>query len=167
MAVRILAAPHQDQKDKDRGRLGGGKAIHDASLGVESIDVVDSAYLRAKDGWQFPPLESDSTITKQRYMGPTPESNWVIPGKLLVGAYPCSNDDTETFELLTGILKCGVDTFVCLQLEYPSTTVTEVEWRSGQALRPYYEDAKLIVQNKQRCVITYHNNVMLYYMVIL
>ena len=50
-------------------------------------------------------------------MGPTPESNWVIPGKLLVGAYPASQDDTETFELLTSILKLGVTKFVCLQLE--------------------------------------------------
>jgi hypothetical protein len=43
-----------------------------------------------------------------------------------------------------------VNTFVCLQLEYPSVTVTEEQWRSGAALRPYYEDAKLIVQNKKR-----------------
>jgi hypothetical protein len=50
-------------------------------------------------------------------VGPTPESNWVIPGKLLVGAYPASQDDTETFELLTSILKLGVTKFVCLQLE--------------------------------------------------
>ena len=50
-------------------------------------------------------------------MGPTPESNWVIPGLLLVGAYPASQDDTETFELLTSILKLGVTQFVCLQLE--------------------------------------------------
>ena len=52
-----------------------------------------------------------------QYVGPTPESNWVIPGKLLVGAYPASNDDTETFELLTSILKLAVTKFVCLQLE--------------------------------------------------
>ena len=36
---------------------------------------------------------------------------------LLVGAYPASQDDTETFELLTSILKLSITQFVCLQLE--------------------------------------------------
>ena len=55
-------------------------------------------------------------------MGPTPESNWVIPGRLLVGAYPASQSDVETFELLISILKQGVTSFVCLQQEviYPA-----------------------------------------------
>lgn len=52
-----------------------------------------------------------------QYCGPTPESNWVIPGVLLVGAYPASQDDVETFELITSILLQGVRKFVCLQQE--------------------------------------------------
>jgi hypothetical protein len=52
-----------------------------------------------------------------QYCGPTPESNWVIPGVLLVGAYPASDDDEDTFELITSILKQGVSKFVCLQSE--------------------------------------------------
>lgn len=52
-----------------------------------------------------------------QYCGPTPESNWVIPGVLLVGAYPASEDDNETFELLTAILQLGITKFVCLQSE--------------------------------------------------
>ena len=38
----------------------------------------------------FPPLESEESILQhpQDYVGPTDESNWVIPGLLLVGAYP-------------------------------------------------------------------------------
>jgi hypothetical protein len=55
-----------------------------------------------------------------QYVGPTPESNWVIPGKLLVGAYPASQDDAETFELITSILKLGITKFVCLQMEVSS-----------------------------------------------
>jgi hypothetical protein len=65
----------------------------------------------------FPPLEHSENIKKHCYCGPTPESNWVIPGKLLVGAYPASQDDAETFELLTSILRLGVTQFICLQLE--------------------------------------------------
>ena len=50
-------------------------------------------------------------------MGPTPESNWVIPGLLLVGAYPASEDDDDTTELIVAILRQGVSKFVCLQSE--------------------------------------------------
>lgn len=56
-----------------------------------------------------------------QYVGPTNESNWVIPGILLVGAYPASQDDIETFELITSILKLGIRKFVCLQQEVRST----------------------------------------------
>lgn len=98
---------------------------------------------------KFHPLEADDQVTFEKYCGPTPESNWVIPGKLLVGAYPASQDDTETFELLTSILRLGVNQFICLQLEYKSD-VTEAMWRRGQALRPYYEDVKLLVKNKHK-----------------
>lgn len=52
-----------------------------------------------------------------QYCGPTTESNWVIPGVLLVGAYPATQDDDETFDLLTSILKLGINKFVCLQQE--------------------------------------------------
>jgi hypothetical protein len=53
----------------------------------------------------------------EQYCGPTPESNWVVRDKLLVGAYPASQSDMETFELLISILKLGVTSFVCLQQE--------------------------------------------------
>jgi hypothetical protein len=98
---------------------------------------------------KFVPLEADPHITFEKYCGPTPESNWVIPGKLLVGAYPASQDDSETFELLTSILRLGVNQFICLQLEYKAD-VTEAMWRRGQALRPYFEDVKLLVKNKHK-----------------
>lgn len=66
----------------------------------------------------------------------------------MVGAYPASQDDAETFELITSILKRGVTKFVCLQQEYRAHGVTEAMWRSGQALRPYFEDVKLVVRLK-------------------
>jgi hypothetical protein len=118
--------------------------------------------------FQFQRLDDLSNVTYERYVGPTPESNWVIPGLLLVGAYPATQDDAETFDLLTSILKYGVTKFVCLQLEYKATGVTEDMWRNGQvffffykvyflnlnrsrfskALRPYFDDVSVIVKNK-------------------
>lgn len=69
------------------------------------------------------------------------ESNWVLPGRLLVGAYPASMNDSHHAHLLCTILLQGVTTFVCLQQEYRSEGVTEGMWRSGEALRPYFQDA--------------------------
>lgn len=68
---------------------------------------------------------------------------------MLVGAYPASLSDEETFDLISGILKCGIRKFVCLQLEYVPT-VSEPAWRSGAALRPYFEDVRRIVREKNR-----------------
>jgi hypothetical protein len=67
--------------------------------------------------FQFQPLEPVSMVAYDKYVGPTPESNWVVPGKLLVGAYPASADDAETLDLITSILQNRVTKFVCLQQE--------------------------------------------------
>ena len=37
-----------------------------------------------------PPLPPVRAISPRDYVGPTEESNWVIYGRLLVGAYPAS-----------------------------------------------------------------------------
>ena len=71
-------------------------------------------------------------------------------GVFLVGAYPASQDDAETFDLLTNILKQGITKFVCLQQEYRAHGVTEAMWRNGLALRPYYNDVVQIVSNKNQ-----------------
>eukprot|EP00051_Salpingoeca_urceolata_P027272 m.480737 g.480737 ORF g.480737 m.480737 type:complete len:402 (-) comp21937_c0_seq1:2236-3441(-) len=49
--------------------------------------------------------------------GPTRWSNWLVPGRVLIGRCPgswgyCS--ERETAEELASILACGIDTFVCL-----------------------------------------------------
>mgnify|MGYP003385817173 CR=1 FL=1 len=67
--------------------------------------------------FKFKPLEPYSDLTYDRYCGPTPESNWILPGVMLVGAYPASNDDNETFDLISSILLLGISKFVCLQKE--------------------------------------------------
>ena len=96
----------------------------------------------------WPPLESFEKIgqTAQAcYVGPTDESNWVIPGLLLVGAFPASTDDEENTHLLSSVLACNISTFVCLQLEY-AEGVPENMWRVGQGLRPYFNDAVRIAK---------------------
>ena len=82
-------------------------------------------HIDAGQGSTVPPLEDSQNVTLEKYCGPTPESNWVLPGKLLVGAYPASENDEETFALLSSILKCKVNKFICLQQEYKMHGVTE------------------------------------------
>lgn len=72
---------------------------------------------------------------------------FIITSRYL-GAYPANLEDSETFDLLTSILKYGTSIFVCLQEEYPDDGIAEETWRHGNAIRPYYEDLKLIVRNK-------------------
>lgn len=66
-----------------------------------------------------------------------------------MGAFPASTNDSETLYLLSSILKQGVNKFVCLQEEFRPTGVPEELWRSGQALRPYFDDVRHIVSNWQ------------------
>ena len=82
------------------------------------------------------------------YVGPTDESNWVLPGRLLVGAYPAEVDDCAHVRVLSAILGCGVSTFVCLQSEYDHFSRNVAAWRSGSAIRPYVHDAlRLLREN--------------------
>lgn len=93
----------------------------------------------------LPQLESFDTMKKEVYRGPTDESNWVIPGHLMIGAYPGDISDKTTYRNLGGIMRLGIGTFVCLQQEYdPSPYVTEAMWRGGLKLRPYYRDVQKI-----------------------
>ena len=99
----------------------------EASLDPPSTDKALKQYLNVHvgQGSSVPPLEDSQTVTLEKYCGPTPESNWVLPGKLLVGAYPASENDEETFALLSSILNCKVNKFICLQQEYKMHGVTE------------------------------------------
>lgn len=67
---------------------------------------------------------SPRVLWLQDYVGPTEESNWVLLGRMLVGAYPSSQDDALNDQILTSILQLGVTTFVCLQVRLlPGATV--------------------------------------------
>jgi len=99
--------------------------------------------------WHFPDLEPFSSIARHPmdYCGPSDESNWVLPGVFLVGAFPGCPDDDENWELITSILSLGVTTFVCLQDEY-SDDAPEEDWRYERngAIRPYFRDVREIVK---------------------
>jgi hypothetical protein len=150
MAARRNLAPPQ---------LSQTSLTNSPSRGAEQTTpprpILSNSAVAAKDAlvvdyrsFQFQELESCNTVSMDKYVGPTPESNWVVPGKLLVGAYPASVDDRETLDLITSILQWGVTKFVCLQQEYREFGVTEAMWRSGQALRPYFNDVRSIVRKK-------------------
>jgi hypothetical protein len=66
--------------------------------------------------------------------GPQPWCNWLIPGTVLVGAFPAMADDRETLVQLTSLLEHGVNSFVCLQAEM-DLGASEADWRAGRALR--------------------------------
>jgi hypothetical protein len=102
--TREVAAPFQKHK-RIIGSIIDTNVVPDNFPQVHNFDYV------------FKPLENMRNIKFGDYCGPTPESNWVIPGVLLVGAYPASQDDDETFDLITSILKLEITKFVCLQEE--------------------------------------------------
>lgn len=62
-----------------------------------------------------PPLPDLPKPPAKEMRGPTDWSNWVIPGRVIAGAYPASLDDADTERVLTLLLELGTTTFVCLQ----------------------------------------------------
>lgn len=142
--IRVLQAPYQQKSalSTKGGGLGlGNSTANEVATGstssTESSSLSTSSSLEHQPqpeylppnmhhklndhvdyrNFVFQPLESESKVTFDKYCGPTPESNWVVPNMLLVGAYPASTDDDETLDLITSILKQGVNKFVCLQQE--------------------------------------------------
>jgi len=93
-------------------------------------------------------LYDKQEFIQSKYQGPTPESNWVIKDKLIVGAFPGYVNDAENKETLTTILNCGVSTFVSLQKEYNNNNPEE-NWRNNRGLRPYFKDAEKMIREKE------------------
>ena len=114
-----------DEFVKSSSHCKSHQELNPSSPSFSSLSSSSPNKQRPKEFKCLSPLEHASKVTMERYCGPTPESNWVIPGRLLVGAYPASENDEETFSLIASILKCGVKKFVCLQQEYRMQGVTE------------------------------------------
>lgn len=96
---------------------------------------------RGCSGMELPPLPPLNDKLHQLMRGPTLSSNWVVPGMVMAGAYPGALDDRENELQLKRVLNKGIDTFVCLQLELDDE-ILEEDWRHGNALRPYFVDAR-------------------------
>jgi len=137
--IRQLAAP----------QFSFEKTDSNSSIVLDD-DLYEGYYLDAVGHWNydFDALDEEESIIYDTYVGPTPESNWLIPSRIMVGAFPASEDDNETDELISSLLFSRVSTFVCLQQEY-QVHVTEQDWREGRALRPYFKDAKSIAEKFQ------------------
>ncbi|KAJ3113863.1 hypothetical protein HK098_007534 [Nowakowskiella sp. JEL0407] len=78
----------------------------------------------------FPTIPDITTFPN----GPTTHSNWVIPQRLIAGAYPGHKDDNPHKELIDSVLAAGVSTFVCVQ--------TANELRHFNPYQPYAKSKK-------------------------
>jgi hypothetical protein len=107
---------------------------------------------RAQQEQQQQQQERRRRLVEQRraLQGPTPWSNWVIPGRLIAGGFPASPDDSDTRHTLLRLMGspstggCGVTAFCCLQSELDPKTPAAA-WRRGAALRPYQRDAAALL----------------------
>lgn len=61
---------------------------------------------------QLPPLPSDGADMR----GPTPTSNWVIPGKLIAGAYPGNPHPEKHRETIRAVIQSGERNCPCFLL---------------------------------------------------
>jgi len=100
----------------------------------------------------FSGLISLNEINREDIFGPIAESNWVVPGKLIAGAFPGYISDLETERALIKILNTGVSKFVCMQEEY-NIAIKEEDWRKNlhvraSVVRPYFADVQRIMENK-------------------
>jgi len=77
------------------------------------------------------------------FRGPTAKSNWVVPGRVLAGAYPASRDDEIHERLMSALVEgAGVTMFVCLMNEVDPARDAG-RWRDSERFfRPYMEDAR-------------------------
>lgn len=78
--------------------------------------------LKLSRGWYDRSIEEFRKDLNPQFQGPWPltESNWLIRGILLVGAYPApaSFNPSAADSYLEQLLSVGIDTFVCLNDEY-------------------------------------------------
>jgi len=103
--------------------------------------------LMAKLGSLLGDLSPITSITPEVYRGPTPWSNWLIPGKVLTGCYPGAVDDETQIENILALLGVGIDCIVCLQNEMDHNTPRN-KWSKGSRrwLRPYIDDMRYVAE---------------------
>ena len=103
-----------------------------------SLTVVRLAYrtlLTAKFSWP-----AESVLPAAMNEKPIPESYWVLPGRLLAGAYPALRlDPLRTRQRLAAFISAGFDTFIDLTVENErppySSLLAEEALRTGSLVR--------------------------------
>ena len=131
----------QQQPPSSRGNARGGSGPPPGS----AANINNNNNMRP-----LPSLPPFSSIKLSEYAGPTDESNWVIPGMLMAGAYPAANDDTLHYDILSSLLTLGLSTFVCLQAEYEhNPNIPKSMWESGYKIRPYIFDAHRMLKQAE------------------
>ena len=110
--VRNLAAPFQNQQQTQAHSIkivtntnthpwGQTQKSHQQQQQQQHIVAADCDYRPEQlavsnfvdyRNFEFTELEDFSSMTFERYAGPTPESNWVLPNRLLVGVRIISSD---------------------------------------------------------------------------
>jgi len=133
---RAILAPFQDIY-----------ATHEINCTNEEDEVFEREFESIK--YSFGSIDIHDTFVESEYYGPTPESNWVVKGKLIAGAFPGFLEDDKNEDSLTQLLNSGVTTFACLQKEYDPDT-SEEAWRNNYGLRPYFKDVEKMIQNKEQ-----------------
>jgi protein-tyrosine phosphatase len=133
--LRQIAAPFQD-------------TLVDSieNLEKEELSEFDKEFESIK--YSFGSIDVHGTFVESEYYGPTPESNWVVKGKLIAGAFPGFTEDDKNVESLTQILNSGVSLFACLQKEYDNE-IPEEFWKKNKGLRPYFKDVEKMIANKE------------------
>jgi len=91
-------------------------------------------------------LDSKTKFGKNKnttFQGPLEESNWLIPGTLLLGAYPSPPSFTpeEANGFMKKLLDCGIDIFVCLNAEY-GTNIDHYAYATDDPDDPFLFGAK-------------------------
>lgn len=106
------------------------------------IAPVDSSEMSSPAAWP-PPLPLLDDLDKESIYGPTKTSNWVIPGRLIQGAYPGHQDAFQHEIIVRKVLAAGVDVFVCVQ------TKRELEKR----FRPYRATADEMREEENQSLV--------------
>jgi predicted protein tyrosine phosphatase len=136
--ARDIAAPFQSSEKMTIDELIRLEELGRIQTRIASSDDIVQPNM-SKEYIVINALEAIADLKKENYFGPHKESNWVIPGRLIAGAYPADKDIEKTEENLLVILQTGVTHFVCLQSEY-NPDATEESVQSEKNIRPYMND---------------------------
>lgn len=118
------------------------------ALDLNQINSCDRKIYESPYNSCLPSLEPLDCIKKEKYCGPTDESNWLIQDHLMIGAFPADISNHITYHNLGNIMRLGIGTFICLQQEYdPDPNITTEQWKNGKKLRPYFRDVKRIYKD--------------------